>query len=214
MVLARYCLSFVLLACWLLMDFDKSTSRLLCLLPSAFFVSPISAFSHMCVQLLSLHSLPFGVSPKAQLLGQATIKLSDLPTLIDRIATATESAKGPIFAINAWEQKQNRLLEIVQGHQSSQVRASYYAPCLELVSFKDPQAITGQCYDWILTDVHFYNRNDTRPTLYRGYPKYDFSIRSRPSWHERRSHRSPLAPPQSITRICIGYCLSSTWANW
>jgi len=67
------------------------------------------------VQLLSLHSLPFGVSPKAQLLGQATIKLSDLPTLIDRIATATESAKGPIFAINAWEQKQNRLLELYKG---------------------------------------------------------------------------------------------------
>jgi hypothetical protein len=47
-----------------------------------------------------------------QLLEQATTKLTELRTLIDRIATASESAKVPLFAIHAWKKKQDHLLAL------------------------------------------------------------------------------------------------------
>jgi hypothetical protein len=45
-----------------------------------------------------------------QLLKQATTKLTELRTLIDRIAAAWERAKVPLFAIPIWTKEQDRLL--------------------------------------------------------------------------------------------------------
>jgi hypothetical protein len=47
-----------------------------------------------------------------QLLKQATTKLTELRILVDRIATASERAKAPLFAIHAWKKEQDRLLAL------------------------------------------------------------------------------------------------------
>ncbi|KAH6673063.1 ankyrin repeat-containing protein [Halenospora varia] len=46
------------------------------------------------------------------LLKQATTKLTELRTLIDRIATTSERSKVPLLAVHAWHKKQDRLLAL------------------------------------------------------------------------------------------------------
>jgi hypothetical protein len=62
-------------------------------------------------------------------------------------------------------------------------------------------------YDWILTDIPLQAGHDTHSTPHRGHLNHDLSIRSRPSWHERRILRDPPRPPRRIKRVCVGGCL-------
>jgi hypothetical protein len=47
-----------------------------------------------------------------QLLQQATTKLTELRTLIDRIETTAERSKAPLLAVSAWQKEQDRLLAL------------------------------------------------------------------------------------------------------